>query len=118
MIFSAKHTVQVEGCPAQFVVREPSYAEARQWADAHDRALETKNYTDAHELAAAFVARCLIRIEGKTEDGNRETIGGPIDAAQLLDLLPLRFVVPLALEVQAAGFPKPKPSPTGEDSPT
>jgi hypothetical protein len=118
MLFSPRHTVTVAGCPARFVVREPSYIEERQWADAHDRAVQSRVVEDVAEVDSGFVALCLVRIEGETESGDPETIRGPFTAEGLQELLPLRVLTLLSWEVQAAGRPKPKLSPTGGDLPT
>ena len=115
MIFSPRHSVTIDGCPAKFVVREPSFIEERQWAEAHDRAVQTRSIDDIAEVDSEFAARCLVRIEGQNEDGTTETMRGPFTAETLRELLPLRVLSALAWEVQAAGRPKPKPSPSGDD---
>lgn len=118
MIFSARHTVTVDGCPARFVIREPSYAEERQWAEAHDRAIDEKSFADMVDVDAELIARVLIRIEGETDEVAREVLPGPFTADAVKEMLPGRCVPALAAEVQAAGRPKPKPSPSGDDTPT
>lgn len=118
MILSARHTVRIAECPADFVVREPSFIEERQWASAHDRAAEAQAFSDMIEVDAEFVARCLVRIEGEEDTGERAVIRAPFTGDQVRELLTGRAIVALAAEVQTAGRPKPRPSPSGDDTQT